>query len=136
MSEMDFEPIVAYDMAVRMSHREIVAVLHGEISGVLKTAEAKIWHAMPVWFIDKNPVVGYKSGPKHVTLLFWNGQAFKEPGLIAAGKFKAAQIHYVTVDEIRVTDLRRWLKKARKDIWDYRGIRAGYKKRLRRVRSV
>ena len=50
---------------------------------------------------------------------------FDEPGLVAAGKFKAAQIHYGSADEIRVADLRRWLRKAAKDIWDYRGLRAG-----------
>jgi hypothetical protein len=35
--------------------------LHREISTVLKQVEPRIWHAMPVWFIDDNPVVGYKA---------------------------------------------------------------------------
>ena len=43
----------------------------------------------------------------------------------AAGKFKAAQIHGSSADEIRVVDLRRWLRKAAEDIWDYRGLREG-----------
>jgi hypothetical protein len=119
------DPISAYDKAVTARHRKIIQVLHREIARVLEKAEVKIWHAMPVWFIDENPVVGYKSGPRHVTLLFWNGQAFDEPGLTAAGKFKAAQIHYVSADEIKVTELRRWLVKASGDIWDYRALRAG-----------
>jgi len=119
------DPILAYDRTVPAGHREIAQVLHREIAGVLKKAEVKIWHAMPVWFVDGNPVVGYKSGSKHVTLLFWNGQAFDEPGLVAAGKFKAAQIHYVSASEIRVAELRRWLKKAGRDIWDYKALRAG-----------
>jgi hypothetical protein len=121
------DPIVAYDKAVPAAHRAIVQVLHREISGVLKKAEAKIWHALPVWFVSGDPVVGYKSWPKRVTLLFWNGQAFDEPGLMAAGKFRAAQIHYVSADDIKVTDLRRWLKKAGRDIWDYKALRAGCK---------
>ena len=121
------DPVNAYNNTVPVSHREIVQVLHQEITNVLKKAEVKIWHAMPVWFIDGNPAVGYKSSPKHVTLLFWNGQAFNEPGLVAAGKFKAAQIHYISPDEIGVTELRRWLKKAGRDIWDYKGLRANYK---------
>lgn len=119
------EAVNAYDRAVQARHRDIVAVLHREIAGVLKKAEARVWHAIPVWFIEGNPVVGYKSWPNRLTLLFWNGQAFDEPGLVAAGKFKAAQIHYGSADEIRVADLRRWLRKAAKDIWDYRGLRAG-----------
>jgi hypothetical protein len=117
--------IGAYDKGVPARHREIVEVLHKEIASGLKKAEAKIWHAIPVWFIASNPVVGYKSWPNRVTLLFWNGQAFEEPGLVAAGKFRAAQVHYTSADEIRVTDLRRWLKKASKDIWDYKALRAG-----------
>jgi hypothetical protein len=119
------DPIRTYDHGVPARHKEIVTVLHGEISSVLKKADAKLWHAIPVWFIDGNPVVGYKSWPNRVTLLFWNGQAFDEPGLVAAGKFRAAQVHYTSADEIRVPDLRRWLKKAGKDIWDYKALRAG-----------
>ena len=118
------DAIAAYDKAVSARHRDIVAALHREIDGVLNKAEAKVWHAIPVGFIDGNPVVGYKSWPNRVTLLFWNGQAFGEPSLVAAGKFKAAQIHYGSADEIRPADLRRWLRKAAKDIWDYRGLRA------------
>jgi hypothetical protein len=121
------DPITGYEKAVPAGHREIVRTLHREIAGVLKKAAAKVWHAMPVWFVDGNPVVGYKSGPRHVTLLFWNGQAFDEAGLLAAGKFRAAQIHYASADEIKVADLRRWLKKAGRDIWDYKALRAGCK---------
>ena len=97
-------------------------LLHAEINAGLKNATAKIWHAMPVWFIDENPVVGYKATDKHVLLLFWNGQAFKEPALIAAGKFQAAQIKYTEQAQVDVPALRRWLKKARTEIWDFRGL--------------
>ena len=38
-----------------------------------------------------------------------NGQTLNEPGLVPAGKFKAAQIQYASADSIRVVDLRRWL---------------------------
>jgi hypothetical protein len=121
------DPIIAYDEAVPARHREIVEVLHREIASVLEMAEVKIWHTIPVWFVEGNPVVGYKSGGKHVTLLFWNGQAFDEPGLVAAGKFRAAQIHYVAAEEIEVGELRRWLEKAGRSIWDYKTLRAGCK---------
>ena len=117
-------PAMAYNGSVPANQREIVQALDREIAKGLPKAESKVWHAMPVWFVDANPVVGYKSSARHVTLLFWNGQAFNEPSLVPAGKFKAAQIQYASADSIRVVDLRRWLRKAARDIWDYKGLRA------------
>ena len=68
-------------------------------------------------------MAGYNvTAKKGVNLLFWNGQSFDEPALKAAGKFKAAQIQFTDESEIDVKALRRWLKKARTDIWDYRGL--------------
>lgn len=119
------DPTKAYDRSVPAPHRQIVQLLHREIDAVLKNkAEARMYHAMPVWFVDGNAVVGYKSRAQHVTLLFWNGQAFGEPELEAAGKFEAAQIHYTRVDEIDVTTLRRWLMKSGREIWDFKARRA------------
>jgi len=46
------EAIAAYAKAASARPRDIVAVLHREIAGVLKKAEAEVWHASPVWFID------------------------------------------------------------------------------------
>ena len=104
---------------------EFAAICHTlrkEIDALLPEAASKIWHAMPVWFIGENPVVGYKATPKHVNLLFWNGQSFDEAALQAAGKFRAAQIQFTDVSQIGLVALRRWLKKARTDIWDYKGL--------------
>ena len=78
---------------------------------------------MPVWFVGENPVVGFNvTAQKGVNLLFWNGQSFGEPALKAAGKFKAAQIQFTDGTQIDLKMLRRWLKKAGTDIWDYSGI--------------
>jgi len=85
-------------------------------------ATSKIWHGSPVWFIDDNPVVGYYAAGKEVNLLFWNGQTLNEPFLKAAGKFMAALVHFADVSEIDITALRRWLKKAKSSIWDYKGL--------------
>jgi hypothetical protein len=101
----------------------ICQVLRSEIAAALTKATSKIWHAMPVWCIGENPVVGYKVTPKHVNLLFSNGQSFNESGLEAAGKFKAAQTKLTDVTQIDVKLLPRWLKKAGSDIWDYKGLR-------------
>jgi len=101
----------------------ICRTLQKEIDAALPKAASKIWHAIPVWFIGENPVVGYKATARYVNLLFWNGQSFKEPGLEPAGKFRAAQIKFMDVSEIDLKVLRCWLKNAKTDIWDYQGLR-------------
>jgi hypothetical protein len=114
--------IARYSTAQIPKHAATCHLLHAEIDAALPGATSKIWHAIPVWFIGENPVVGYKATPKQVSLLFWNGQSFREPALKAAGKFKAAQIQFSGQSEIDVRLLRRWLRKARTDICDYREL--------------
>jgi hypothetical protein len=112
----------AYNNALSAADKKICNILAGEIDKVLKDAENKIWHAHPVWFIEGNPLVGYDKLKDSVRLLFWSGQSFDEPGLKNEGSFKAAEIRYTSPDEIKVTHLRRWLKKARDIQWDYKNI--------------
>lgn len=116
------DPIAHYATRQKPEHASLCRTLRGEIDAVLPNAESKLWHAIPVWFIGENPVVGYKATPKHVNLLFWNGQSFDEPALKAAGKFKAAQIQFTHSSQLDLGALRRWLQKAGKDIWDYAGL--------------
>ena len=111
--------IDAYSRAQTPEHARICDHLRGAIDAAMPKATSKLWHGMPVWFIGGNPVVGYKATPKHVNLLLWSGQSFGEPALKAAGKFRAAQIHFTEVTQIDPRSLRRWLKKAGNDIWDY-----------------
>jgi hypothetical protein len=86
-------------------------------------AESKIWHAHPVWFLDRNPVVGYSKQKPGVRLMFWSGADFAEPGLnVVGGKFKEASVFYTGVAEVKKTELHRWLKKAQTIQWDYRNI--------------
>jgi hypothetical protein len=117
----DEDTIEGYNEAQSPCEAAICRVLRAEIDGALKKGTAKIWHGTPVWFIGENPVVGYNVTAKGVALLFWNGQSFDEPELQVVGKFKAAQIKYADAAQIEVKALRRWLKKARTEIWDYRG---------------
>jgi uncharacterized protein YdhG (YjbR/CyaY superfamily) len=117
------DAIAQYASTQSAEHTLICQGLRREIEAVLPKATSKIWHAMPVWFVGENPVVGYKATAKHVNLLFWNGQSFGEPALQAAGKFKAAQIQFTDESQIDVKALRRWLKKAGTDIWDFKAIR-------------
>lgn len=50
------------------------------------------------------------------------GQSFDEPGLHPEGKFKAADARFTSINEIKVKDLTRWLKKSRDIQWDYKNI--------------
>jgi hypothetical protein len=92
------------------------------IDAALPKATARVWHGSPVWFIDENPVVGYSATAKAVKLLFWNGQAFGEPDLKPVGKYRAAEAVFGDASEIDTTAVRRWLKKARTDVFDSRGF--------------
>ncbi|HRE10632.1 MAG TPA: DUF1801 domain-containing protein [Ignavibacteria bacterium] len=114
--------IKSYNSKQSVNDKKICKILAEEIDKNLKGAENKIWHAHPVWFIEGNPVAGYDKLKDSVRLLFWSGQTFDEPGLKPEGSFKAAEIRYTSPDEIKVTHLKRWLKKARDIQWDYKNI--------------
>src|SRR4051794_12912173 len=103
-----------------MAARQICDRLAECITAGLAEATNKIWHAHPVWFLNGNPVVGYSKLKDSVRLLFWSGQSFDEPDLAAEGRFKAAEKRYNSVDGIDLTDLDRWLTKARAIQWDYK----------------
>lgn len=114
--------IRAYNNSQASPDKKICKILAETIDNNLKGAENKIWHAHPVWFIEGNPVAGYSKLKDSVRLLFWSGQSFDEPLLKNEGSFKAAEIRYTSPDEIKVTHLKRWLKKARDIQWDYKNI--------------
>lgn len=123
--------IAAYDAAQPAAEAAVCRRLRAEIERALPDATSKVWHAAPVWFVGDTPVVGYSVPTKGgVALLFWNGQAFGDPALKAIGKFKAAQIRFEEVSEIKAAPLRRWLKKAGTEVWDVSSIR-----RIRRKRG-
>ena len=103
--------------------KEICNYLELHINKFLKKSESKIWHGTPVWFIDGNPIVSYavrKGG--RVSLMFFSGQSFEESDLKNEGKFKAAEILYTDIKEIKITHLKRWLTKAKEIQWDYKNI--------------
>jgi hypothetical protein len=86
-----------------------------------------------VWFLEGNPVVGYSVHREGTRLLFWSGQSFDDPALSPVGKFKAAELRYATVADIRVNVLRRCLRNAQAIQWDYQNVakNKGVLKRLR-----
>lgn len=114
--------VVAYHKRLSAADRAVCAKLSREILSILPDAENKVWHGHPVWFLDGNPIVGYHRLKDSMRLLFWSGQSFTEPGLKNEGSFKAAEARFSSADEIKVTHLRRWLRKSRKIQWDYKNI--------------
>jgi hypothetical protein len=114
--------ISAYHSAQNKEDKAICDLLKREIDSAIPKAESRIWHGSPVWFLDGNPIVGYHKLKSCVRLLFWSGQTFEEEGLAPEGTFKAAEARYVTLKEVKVTSLRRWLSKSKKIQWDYKNI--------------
>ncbi len=115
--------IKKYNNTLLKKDKEICNLLATEITNNLKKAESKIWHGAPVWFLNENPIVGYDKLKDCVRLLFWSGQSFDEKDLKNEGSFKASEIRYTEVSQVKVKDLKRWLKKAKDIQWDYKNIR-------------
>ncbi len=114
--------IKEYNTSQTPPNQAICDRLAKEISKCLPKNESKIWHGAPVWFSDGNPIVGYWVRKNSVQLLFWSGQSFDEPDLKPEGKFKAAEAHFTSPEQINTKDLERWLKKAESIQWDYKNI--------------
>jgi hypothetical protein len=126
--------IASYNDGQSAAHKMLCDRLAAECDARLPGAESRIWHGHPVWFLDCNPIVGYSRQKAGIRLMFWSGADFDEPGLdVVGGKFKDASVFLNDVAEIKVTVLRRWLKKSRAIQWDYKNIvkRKGKLERLR-----
>jgi len=126
--------IKAYNDSQSEDVREICTVLATELHQNLPEAEAKIWHAHPVWFLDGNPIVGYSKLKSGLRLMFWSGASFDEPLLQpGTGKFKDASMLYTAADQVDKELLQRWTEKARHIQWDYKNIvkRKGVLERLK-----
>ncbi len=116
------EEILAYNEKLPEGPRAIAQQLMADIALHLPEAEGKIWHGHPVWFLGRNPVVGYSMLKSGLRLLFWSGQSFEEEGLVAEGKFKAAEFRFLEGTGYPTEHLPRWLQKAREIQWDYANL--------------
>jgi len=114
--------IVSFNSKQTGQWKDICELLAREINKAFPKAENKIWHGSPVWFLEGNPVVGYDKLKDSVRLLFWSGQSFDEPGLMAEGSFKAAEARYTSTDQVDIDALKRWLEKSENIQWDYKNI--------------
>lgn len=123
----------AYNEALDPGDRAICHLLAEQIDSALPEAENKVWHAIPVWFLEGNPIVGYGKLKHCVRLLFWSGQSFREEGLAKEGSFKAAEARYTEAGQVDVEKLRLWLGEAREIQWDYKNLirRKGRLERLK-----
>lgn len=125
--------IQQYNAGQEPGHREVCDALVEAIGRGLPEAESKIWHRHPVWFLEGNPIVGYSKQKPGIRLMFWSGAGFDEPRLSVVGKkFKDASIFFNDVSEVDLTDLGRWLAKAREIQWDYKNLMRN--KRLERLK--
>ena len=127
------DDVADYNASQRGSARATCDALAEHLSAALRSAERRVWHGHPVWFLEGNPIAGYSTHEEGTRLLFWSGQAFNETGLAPVGKFQAAEARYARPDDIDARELRRWLKKARAVQWDYKNLakNRGVLKRLR-----
>jgi len=127
------QTIEAYHAVQAPADRLICDRLRAGIEAGLPEAEAKMWHAHPVWFLEGNPIVGYGKLKGCIRLFFWSGQGFSAPGLAPSGSFKAAEKRYRDVAEIDAGALSAWLAEARDIQWDYKNIvkRKGRLERLK-----
>src|ERR1041385_1043401 len=114
--------ITTYNNGQSKEDKAICKILSTEISKGLPEAENKIWHAHPVWFLERNPIVGYSKLKDCIRLMFWSGWSFEEEGLQKEGNFMTAGVRYTSAKEINKEDLARWLKKSREIQWDYKNI--------------
>ena len=117
------DEIKAYNDKQPAEYAAVCDRLREAIDRELRESESKVWHALPVWFLDGNPIVGYSIQKPGVRLMFWSGADFDEDGLNVVGKkFKDASIFYNSAEDIDPKVLRRWLKKAREIQWDYKNL--------------
>lgn len=114
--------IAMYNAAQSSTYKKICKKLKEVMTQELTKAESKVWHGGPVWFIEGNPIAGYSVRKNGVQLLFWSGQSFTDTRLKPEGSFKAAEMSFTEVEEIKVTELRGWLKQAKRIQWDYKNI--------------
>lgn len=126
--------ILEYNDSLNADDKAICNVIASTIDKALLSAEKKIWHAHPVWFLNGNPIVGYSKQKNGIRLMFWSGADFGEERLsVKGGKFKDASIFYNHISEVDVEDILRWLEKSIDIQWDYKNLikRKGVLERLK-----
>lgn len=114
--------IDAYHATLAPRDRAICDRLRAALDRGLPEAEARVWHAHPVWFLSGNPIAGYARLKDCTRVLFWSGQDFPTPGLRPSGTFKAAEARFTAAEHVDDALLAGWCRDGRAIQWDYRNI--------------
>ena len=112
--------ILEYNQGLAAAERELAEALVALFASKLPTAEAKVWHGHPVWFVDGNPVCGYSLKKAGIEVLFWSGKSFKTAGLRPIGKYQAAGISVQTGGD--VASVASFMAEAQSIQWDYKNL--------------
>ena len=112
--------IAEYNQALAGTQQNIAEQLVDLFAASLPTAEAKVWHGHPVWFLDGNPVCGYSLKKAGIEVLFWSGKSFKTAGLRPIGKYQAAGISVEA--DVDVAKVATFMAEAQSIQWDYKNL--------------
>ena len=112
--------IIEYNQALAGTQQKIAEQLADLFAASLPTAEAKVWHGHPVWFLDGNPLCGYSLKKAGIEVLFWSGKSFKTAGLRPIGKFQAAGIAIETEADVAI--VASFMAEAQSIQWDYKNL--------------
>lgn len=112
--------IIKYNQGLAEAEREVAMALVELFEAKLSSAEGKVWHGHPVWFLNGNPVCGYSLKKACLEVLFWSGKSFATAGLRPIGKYQAAGISVGTAEDI--TKLAAFMAEAQSVQWDYKNL--------------
>ena len=112
--------IIEYNQALAGTQQNFAEQLADLFAASLPTAEAKVWHGHPVWFLDGNPVCGYSLKRAGIEVLFWSGKSFKAAGLRPIGKYQAAGIAVEAEEDVAKVEA--FMNEAQSIQWDYKNL--------------
>ena len=112
--------IIEYNQALAGTQQVSAEQLAKLFGASLPTAEAKVWHGHPVWFLDGNPVCGYSLKKAGLEVLFWSGKSFKTVGLRPIGKYQAACIAVEGAEDVAKVET--FMAEAKSIQWDYKNL--------------
>ena len=112
--------IIEYNQALAGTQQKIAEQLADLFAASLPTAEAKVWHGHPVWFLDGNPVCGYSIKKAGLEVLFWSGKSFKTAGLRPIGKYQAAGLAVEKAEDIAKVE--KFMAETQSIQWDYKNL--------------
>lgn len=112
--------IIKYNQGLAEAERKLARALVELFEAKLSSAEGKVWHGHPVWFLDGNPVCGYSLKKAGLEVLFWSGKSFETAGLRPIGKYQAAGISVETIHDVAKVET--YMAEAQSVQWDYKNL--------------